>query len=127
MKKVMITIFMLIICSHIGNAKNNIVLTDSPIEDQIVHAQAVEIISAIANNIADLIICHKEHADAEIKKEKSINLLEQITAIISAIIIKLKNKSMYKSINTLEQQELDAMIENIAQRIMHAVDSQTNS
>lgn len=82
-----------------------------------IQKEAIDIVAAISENLADLIIHHKKTTDPEITKQHSVELVKNIAQAIALCIKNAKNKQATRQISCYDQETIDATIEHIANNI----------
>lgn len=124
---IMKRLFLIFLCMHLHGNDSSTTLTTAQLEAQ---KEAIDIVAAISENLAALIIHHKQPSDPERTKHHSIELVKSITKIITQCIMQAKTKkaqspSVTRGSNILlyDQTTLDAIAEQIAQSIVQTIEN----
>jgi hypothetical protein len=84
--------------------------------------EALEIVASMSDNIANLAIQYKTKTNSpEITKQEAVALVEKITDLVIVAIKKARNKKISRNIALHTQEELTAMINQIADKILEKI------
>ncbi len=120
MKKIFLNCMLLISCNAIAN--NQIKQTISQDKDLEILQEALEIVASMSDNIANLAIQHKTKTGSpEVTKQEAIALIEKITDLVVVIIKKTRQKKNSRAIILHTQDELDLIINKIADEIFEKI------
>jgi len=126
MKRIFLILLSIFTQSNLAATKT----TSTPLD---VQKEAIDIVAAISENLAELIIHHKKESNPEFTKQHSVELVRSIAQVIALCIMNAKAKKTStaqsfgatkgtSNLNILyDQATLDKMIEQIAQSITKQV------
>lgn len=93
-----------------------------PDEDFALLQEAIEIVASMSDNIANLVIQHKNDTNApEVTKKECVALVQKMTSLVLTILKKQKLKKSSRKINLYSSDSFEERIEHIAQDIFNKV------
>jgi len=83
----------------------------------------MEIIAALSDDIAELVIAKKQDHDTQKTKAHCINIIKHMAEVIALIIATVQERKQTRGIELYNEQDLAAMIEQITAQILRKTDS----
>ncbi len=84
---------------------------------------SLEIMTALSNDIAELIITKKEGNDPRRTKDHCINIVKHMTEIIAAIITTIQDRKQTRSMGLCDPPNNDLTVEHIVNQILQRIDA----
>ena len=120
MKKLFLSCMLLISCNAVVNNQTEKTIPQD--KDLELIQEALEIVASMSDNIANLVIQHKNDTNApEVTKKECVALVQKMTSLVLTILKKQKLKKSSRKINLYSSDSFEERIEHIAQDIFYKV------
>ncbi|MBI2344512.1 hypothetical protein HYV10_00370 [Candidatus Dependentiae bacterium] len=117
MKKIIITLCLLSYISIFSSEHINY-----PEEDFALLQEAIEIVASMSDNIANLVIEHKNDTHApELTKQECLALVQKMTSFVLIILKKQKLKKASRKIHIYTSENLKIELDHIAENIFYKI------